>query len=374
MNNLQNVLTALDLATATARNLSMDLQSAVAAAAEAAAQPPPPPVLRTVVADTAGKEDATVFFQEQLDGTGVVYVPAGLYLIDPFLSVNLRSGTIIILHPDAILTAKPNPLPRYDIIKGENASNIQIIGGNVIGDRFAHDYSSGGTHEHGMGLRLRRCSNVVVRDLVLQDCTGDGISASGEDLSFRKVSCLRNRRQGLSLYSGRNYEVIGGSYSNTGDFTNGGMLFAGAKPKSGIDIEPDAGDVYDVRIDGVEFSKNQTAGLLVWSRTVAASEIRNVRVTNCGFSNNANGINASSPSGRAVEVDATRNRFYRNTGSAVRSETDALVVVGNGDPADANNIVGMTTREAFTKEGIATKFDLMQVNGGRIVAGINNYA
>lgn len=372
---LNAAMAALDLAKVDASNLTLGLNDAITLLAEAAAMPPPPPVLRIVNADFTGKNDATADFQVQLDGAGVVYVPAGDYLIDAALSANVRSDTILIMHADARLIAKPNALRRYDVLKAEDAANIQIIGGSIMGDRFAHDYSSGGTHEWGMGGRIRRCRNVVVRDLTVEDCTGDGISASGEGLAFHNVISNRNRRQGMSLYAGRDYVVSGGRYINTGNHVGpDGMVYEGASPKSGIDIEPDKGDVSGVLITGVEFSKYRS-GLLMVSRTDAASEIRGVVVLDCIFMEGANGINAENPSGRIVEFTARRNKFYRNTGSAIRLNDSTNAVIGHKtDASQANTFVGMKSREAFTKPGIASLYDIQLRDKATAEVGINNYA
>lgn len=349
------------------RNIGTSLQAALGAL-QAIDLTPPPPVLRIVQADFTGGSVANADFQQALDGAGFIYVPAGTFLIDGATRAWLRSRTTVIFHKDAQLRIKPNALDRYyGLFCDADVADVQTIGGSILGDRLGHTYGLG-TNEHGMGVGISGGKRIRITELRVEQCTGDGISAFGEDLTFERITSTANRRQGMSLYTGARYRVLGGEYSNTGNMgTN-----AGTDPRAGVDIEPDKGNVDDVLFDSVTFSGNQTAGLLSWSRSEAAATISRVRAINCDFTANANGIDAKGIGG-PIDIAVMRSRFTRNRAAGVKVESGSTFTIGSKDPADANTFVGTTTRTTKTLTGIATKYDIQVSTGGVANVGVNIY-
>ena len=109
------------------------------------------------------------------EGFAELVLPNGVYLIDEnnpiipqsFLTLNLGG---------AILRIRDNSLPSYSIILLNNKQHVRIINGKVEGDRYTHNYDSGGTHEFGVGINLRFGSkNITIEDLEIYNTTGDGI-------------------------------------------------------------------------------------------------------------------------------------------------------------------------------------------------------
>jgi hypothetical protein len=195
------------------------------------------PPTRTLAAGWGdGVKDATGAIQMEIDALGpqggVVKVPAGRYMVDAVKSITVRSGVTLELDPSAILEAKPNSLPRYYILKLE--ADAVVRGGRVLGDRLAHTYTAGSTHEWGYGVMLSgdRCK---LLDTVVAECTGDGIGLSGDEVEIRGVISTRNRRQGMSVFAAKRGRVYDSEFSFTGSL-NGQP---GALPMAGVDIEPD---------------------------------------------------------------------------------------------------------------------------------------
>lgn len=156
--------------------------------------------------------------------------------------LDLKSNTK--LHLKGTLTLAPNDFKSYSIISIKNKENIQIKGGNIVGDVGHHTYISGSSSEWGMGITIQESQNVSLEDLYITLCTGDGIYVSGgkepsvgiydhasKNVTIRKVTCDANRRQGISIIHVDGLVVRDCSFINTGqlEFT---------EPGAGIDIEP----------------------------------------------------------------------------------------------------------------------------------------
>ncbi|MCR8925002.1 right-handed parallel beta-helix repeat-containing protein [Priestia megaterium] len=112
------------------------------------------------------------------NGYAEVTLPKGTYLIDEnnpikppsFLTLNLNGSTLRI---------RNNGLEDYVIVKFSNVVSSKIKNGIVKGDRYGHDYSSGGTHEGGYGIKIEYNSRFIsIDNIEIQDCTGDGITTS----------------------------------------------------------------------------------------------------------------------------------------------------------------------------------------------------
>ena len=68
---------------------------------------------------------------------------------------------------------KPNAEDKAYVIYAYKVSDVEISGGQVIGDRYGH---LGTTGEWGHGGVRARSQRVTVRDMLLADCWGDGMS------------------------------------------------------------------------------------------------------------------------------------------------------------------------------------------------------
>jgi hypothetical protein len=300
----------------------------------------PASMLQQVECDTTGASTVNGPVQAAIDagakaGT-IVYIGPGHYLFDASKPIQLRSNLILVVHPDAILQVKANGLPRYYLFLGTNVSDVLVFGARGWGDRLTHDYSVPGTHEWGMGFGLKGCTRVTLRNCAAREFTGDGFSVSGVDIFIINCSGTFNRRQGLSGYQGENLKVIGGNYSNNGNW----MGNAGAAPMSGIDLEPDAGILDGALIQDVTCDSNGTCDIQAVSNTLAKSTIKNVVITGCTLTGTSpNGIEASGAGG-PVEVTALRNTISARKGACFRIHKGATANIGGSDKADANTTSG----------------------------------
>lgn len=174
--------------------------------------------------------------------------------------LNMSSNSNLLLKGKLI--AQPNDFKSYNIINIQNKENVHIIGGTVIGDVGHHFYVNGSTSEWGMGINILESKNVVLEDMYITHCTGDGIYISGgnestictynhasKNIQIHNVICDDNRRQGISIIHVDGLTITNSKFINTGksEFTG---------PGSGIDFEPN-----------VSLNRNMS--------------IRNIKISNC---------------------------------------------------------------------------------------------
>lgn len=218
---------------------------------------------------------------------GTVYIPPGIYQIDASRHVNLRSNMLLKLDPLAVLRAKTNNLSRAYVVLASNKSNVEISGGQILGDRKTHIFDSNSTDEWGHGIQILGCKAVTIRDLRVADCTGDGVEVGGGsyDVVIDNIVSTNNRRQGLSITQAQKVRVYDSEFS----FTNG------TSPECGIDIEPDLpAYAKDIVIANCDIHDNAKYGINVYKQAqlveITGGKIHNNK--SCGIvTYGCNGVN-----------------------------------------------------------------------------------
>ncbi|AHZ16084.1 right-handed parallel beta-helix repeat-containing protein [Bacillus velezensis] len=185
-----------------------------------------------------------------------VHIPKGTYLIDAVNTsrrlpefgggINIPSNIELILHPEAVFKVLPNDSQGYSCFYIGQASNVTIRGGQIIGDRYEHDYSKvtsiKRTHEWGYGIHIHGSSNVLIENVQVSDCIGDNIwiaadgmmNTSGaytpsKNVTVRKCTLLRGRRNNLATNGCEGLLVDDCDIEEAGGDTIG--------PQLGIDLE-----------------------------------------------------------------------------------------------------------------------------------------
>lgn len=256
-----------------------------------------------------GSHDDTTGIQRAIDSLpstgGTVYIPAGTYLIDATRSVRLRSLMHLKLDPGAKLLAKANSADRYYVVNAYKVNDIEISGGQVVGERDRH-LGTGG--EWGHCVMIRGCKRVTVRDIRLSKGWGDGLSvgaANGdttvlsEDVAVANIVSTGNRRQGLTIGRCRNVRVYDSEFSYT----------SGIKPGCGIDIEPDpfGTSLTDtVRVENCWIHHNAGNGIQVYKT------VKNVVVKACTIDYNSGYgvLMLRANTGYVVSCKISHNRLY----------------------------------------------------------------
>jgi len=262
-----------------------------------------------------GLTDDTAALQAALDA-GVRLIPDGKYLIDATKSLFVRSGTLE-MGANAVLVAKPNSAPRYYVLRAVG-DDITVKGGQIVGERWAHTYTSGSTHEWGCGLQVSG-NRITVDGARVSDCTGDGIGVNGAGHVIRNVVSTKNRRQGLSLYNCPDLKIYDSEFSNTGNAGQpdpAGLI----GPFAGIDAEPDKASAVNVYCERVKCVGNR-AGFLAWLRSEVGGSIV-ATLKDCVLEGNSNGAQAKALAG-SITVNMSGCSVNKNSGSGCRIEAGA---------------------------------------------------
>lgn len=211
-----------------------------------------------------GIDDDTSSIQRAINevsqrGGGVVLFPSGEYAIDATKSIVLADNITLLFDHGTKLLAIPNKSETYSVIKIRDAKNIALVGGvRIVGERNKHQGSTG---EWGFGISITGSTNVLIQNPVISDFWGDGIyigstskQSYSENITIINPVCDNNRRQGISVVSAKNVDIINPKIYNTN----------GTKPQYGIDIEPNYYHevIQNIRIINPIISGNVGGGIL----------------------------------------------------------------------------------------------------------------
>lgn len=287
--------------------------------------------------------DVTAKLQAVLDqvknnGGGIVYVPAGTYMIraddqeDPVLGwqnnkdgLQVGANTTILLDKDATLKVITNPASGYTVLNLVNADNSSILGGTIEGDRYSHllttpfNIRNGEPFygEWGTGINITGGDRVSLIGTVYKNFWGDGVSVfpgmktwktdkQTTNLLIRNNVFDHNRRQGVSLGNVNGAILEGNLFQNTN----------GTGPASGLDLEP-GGDsteaVENVIIRNNVFQNNTNQGLTMYA--APGTHVRNIKVLNNTFANNGSWITGQINLQQAENVEVAYNHVISDDGS-----------------------------------------------------------
>lgn len=271
------------------------------------------PVLnvRSLGAIGDGVNDDTRFFQKAIDsvagmGRGTVFVPGGKYLIDGDVSVKLKSHvTLLFADSTSQLIAKPTKSVRSYILMVSNATDVNIIGGKIIGDRNEHLDTTG---EWGMGIAVYASTNVTISGTKIYNCWGDGIVIGAKagapyyapnpsiNITVKNVTSDNNRRQAITIGKANGVLIDSCTLTNTN----------GTKPMAGIDIEPDKDTAQNITIQNCLLAYNKGNGIEIYVNR--SSVVKDVVAKNNFIHHNAYGGYLI----RAKNVVFNYNRIIQN--------------------------------------------------------------
>ena len=312
-----------------------------------------------------GVHDDTAAIQAAINSLpstgGTVYIPAGTYLIDTTKKINLRSLMLLDMDPNAILKAKTSSVKRAYILYISGKSDVEIAGGQLVGERDTHVYASGTTDEWNHGMQIVQAKRVTVRDLRVSKCTGDGVCIGGysNDVVIQNIVSTENRRQGLSITNCTNIKVYDSEFSYT----------HGTSPECGIDIEPDPGyTCSNVWIENCRLNNNAKYGINIWKN------VSTVTITGCVLEYNGS-LGLSTHHCKYVNFTNNTVRFNSATGIVINDGTQNFTHSGNLSYSNYTRL-GAKTRTPFTLTGWAKKIERDILKRGtltNVVIGTNNY-
>jgi parallel beta-helix repeat protein len=285
-----------------------------------------------VTDDTAAIQAAI----DQVTGTGgTVYVPDGTYMIDAVTMLFVKSNMTFSMSSGAILKAIPNGANDFNIIRINFASNVNVVGGTLQGERYQHLVTSG---EFGMGLGIYGSSNVFIDGVTSKDNWGDGFylgTNSPSGITFCNVTADNNRRQGMSVITANGMVIKNSTFKNTN----------GTAPASGIDIEPETGNtVNNVQILNNQFLNNDESGVLLTYNPAynGLTFITNIKIDGNTITGNDRHFYDVNTEGGIVLLNVTGVQVTNNTITNDVKDGIHLGQPGTGTVAKNNAITGNT--------------------------------
>ena len=211
------------------------------------------------------------------------------WVVGPIKVKNLLNKTII-FESGVVIRAKTGAFKSSNdkLFELINAQNVDIRGNGAIFRMNKNEYTNG---EWRHGLSLRKCKNVTIDRVTIENSGGDGIYISGyengsysEDITLKRVKSLNNKRQGMTLVS------VSGIWVRDCEFSNN----RGALPEAGIDIEPNSiyDRIVDVTIEKCTITNNGHAGAVLALLNLRSSSVPvSIRFLDCIFSMNHDSTN-----------------------------------------------------------------------------------
>lgn len=257
--------------------------------------------------DTEAINKAIAYASE--NGIRDVYIPSGKYLINPLGEdiayvfqkatkggIQLESNISLRMSNDTTLVMNTVYDSGYALIVVNQKENVEIIGGNLVGDIKTHP-SGDNYHNYCYGINIVNASkDVLVKDVNITQMEDDGImivdylehlsdSRRIENVEIRNVKSHGNGRQGLTISTGTNIGVYDSEFSNQKKHL----------PMSGIDIELESYDhigVKDVVIEGNTFNDNAYSGIVFSDmfNDKPGSMSENVKISRNNLANNRFGV------------------------------------------------------------------------------------
>ena len=278
-----------------------------------------------------GATDDTAAIQAAVDavaaaGGGTVMVPprmtcmiaadSGSSIYNNAGGIDLKDNITLWISRGATLRAKPVGTTVSKVVRIAGRANVAVTGGGTIdGNRANATVTTG---EWGYGIAVNGGSNITIDGIRAVNCWGDGINLQRlshtvatppTNVTITGVECRNNRRQGMSIESGRSVTVTRSAFSNTN----------GALPGAGLDVEPpDAtGTVDHVVIDSCVFTGNANAGIMIWE----SAKVNDITIVNNELT--GNGATMGVPQIRAVMggrgLKVTGNTTLGTTGTLAAS-------------------------------------------------------
>lgn len=298
------------------------------------------------------------------NGIREVHIPGGNYLVDPEGSsssrwqkgfnagIQLESNISLIMADDTKIVTNTVNAGGYALISLNNKENVEIIGGNLVGDMKTHPADSEGSymHDYCYGITIANASkNVLVKGVNITEMEDDGIMIAdyteafskgerAENIEIRNVKSHNNGRQGLTISSGTDIRVIDSEFSNQRKHS----------PMSGIDIELESYDhigVENLEIRGNTFNDNAYAGIVFSDmfNDQPGSMSKNITISENSLSNNRFGVIAAGKSdgleisNNKVNIDHLKNEFSAALGSTSAESQNVSIANNTAISTNPNN-------------------------------------
>lgn len=188
-------------------------------------------------------------------GAQYVFCPPGEYDINPRymlyndgsysqatrVGVSIPSNRHIFGHGVTLNVENTNE-DDYSVLASYVSEKVHIKGFELIGDRDVNTSNPAVPNDYGFGIDFRDVTDCSVEDVISNKMWGDSFylgvtdtSGTGSNrVTYRNITGINSRRQGLSITGGQKITVDGYRFEDIAGASNG--------PCAGIDIEPNTTD------------------------------------------------------------------------------------------------------------------------------------
>lgn len=248
-----------------------------------------------------GDVDYTMYLQKAIDENNILIFPNFPILISP-KGIKLRSNSKIYFPVNSKLIMRPNEQPRYQALKIDGIENVEIYFPKLYGDKDYHLNEEG---QWGAGMWLSNSHNILIYAPYIEKFWGDGINITSrkggfcENITVENGLIDKNRRNGISIISGKNIKIKNMSLGNT----------IGHNPQSGIDIEPyNSSHILErISLENIITYNNPWNGIIVSTGDIVGEKTKNVSI------NIQNHVDFGSHIGLAFSFSRNKNTMdYRN--------------------------------------------------------------
>ncbi|MEL0456403.1 NosD domain-containing protein [Flavobacteriaceae bacterium SZ-1-7] len=179
--------------------------------------------------------------------------------------ISLPSNFNLRMSSSTYLRVQPNSWPKYNVLNAFKQKNVTITGGNIIGDRYEHNYVpindefgiNRDSHEYGSLISIAGSHDVVVDGVTMRNSIADAfVFASGthrqytpaiycKNVTLRNCTLDGSRRNNITVGDGEYLYIENNTILNAGGGENildeNGKIktytSAGVAPQFGIDME-----------------------------------------------------------------------------------------------------------------------------------------
>ena len=266
-----------------------------------------------------GITDDTAAFNNALAGGGYILCKAdATYLVDAEEQLIVDNNTILNLNGSTI-KAKPNSADYYNIIMIDCKHNVVVENGVIIGDRDGH---TGITGEWGYGVYVHASNDVLINNLNISKCWGDGIAITNHDTEYNNGYRTHNikvtnnkitdcRRQGISVMWCYDIFIHNNIIKDIG----------GTAPGCAIDCEPNPGQTTKNVIISDNIFENTNHGISV-SGAATGATISDIMILN-------NILRHANATGWQWQIASASNIIMRGNDLSIGNTTGATVNITN---------------------------------------------
>ncbi|WP_166521606.1 right-handed parallel beta-helix repeat-containing protein [Zobellia amurskyensis] len=202
----------------------------------------------------------------------------------PLVFRNLKNK-VIIFEAGVEIIAQEGGFPNTDdsLITFMHCKGISLIGNSATLCMLKDEYLTG---EWRHGISIRGSDSIKIESLTIRNTGGDGVYIAGskekrysENIIIKKIESINNKRQGLSIISGKRISISESIFSDT----------SGTLPGSGLDIEPNTFKdvVNNIQVSDCIFENNYGAGVtLGLGKLNSLSEKISINFSNCVLTSN----------------------------------------------------------------------------------------